>query len=215
MTRVNGTHFRNVLGALVALLLLPATAAAQEAAPPMPEDPRAPRFKEVERGFYTGFEVGYLALFNTPTADQAKFPFAGSGGGTASGILVGASVGYDVSSRLALSIFALGGNASANVSYGAFSVFVAGGDLRVALLGGSDKYGVERLHLYLHGRAGGLLTTPEGLLGHTDVYLAGGPGLEYVTHLRHFAVGLAADAVYLTKAKTPGVAITPTVRYTF
>jgi hypothetical protein len=203
------------LAMLLAAALLPTAAHGQESAPPMPEDPRAPRFKEVERGFFTGFEVGYLALFKTPTADTTKFPFAGSDGGHASGMLVGASVGYDVSSRVALSLFALGGNASASVSYGAFSVLVAGGDLRVALLGARDKYGVERFHLYLHGRAGGLLTTPEGLLGHTDVYLAGGPGVEYVTHLRHFAVGLATDVAYLTKAKTAGLTIAPTVRYTF
>lgn len=215
MARVTRTHSRTLLAALVALSLLPALAAAQEAAPPMPEDPRAPRFKEVERGFFTGFEVGYLSLFKTPTADPAKFPFAGAGGGTASGMLVGATLGYDVSSRVAVSLFALGGNARASVSYGAFSVLAAGLDLRVALLGASDKYGVERLHFYLHGRGGGLLTTPEGLLGHTDVYLAGGPGVEYVTHLRHFAVGLAADVAYLTKAKAAGLAITPTVRYTF
>ena len=215
MLHVNRIRLRTLLGALAALVLLPAVARAQEAAPPMPEDPRAPQFKEVERGFFAGFEVGYLGLFKTPTADPSKFPFAGSGGGSANAMLVGANAGYDVSSRVALSIFALGANASANSSYGSFSLFVAGGDVRVALLGGSDKYGVERLHLYLHGRAGGLLTTPEGLFGHTDVYLAGGPGVEYVTHLRHFAVGLAADATYLTKAKTAGVAITPTVRYTF
>jgi hypothetical protein len=208
-------RLRTLLTVLLAAALLPAAAHAQESAPALPEDPRAPRFKEVERGFFTGFEVGYLSLFKTPTADRAKFPFAGAEGGNASGFLVGADVGYDLTSRLALSVFALGGNARASVSYGAFSVFVAGGDLRVAVLGASDKYGVERFHLYLHGRGGWLLTTPEGLLGHNDVYLAGGPGVEYTTHLRHFAVGLAADVSYLTKAKAAGLAITPTVRYTF
>lgn len=202
-------------GALAALLLAPAVARAQEAAPPLPEDPRAPRFKEVERGFFTGFEAGYLTLFKTPTANQAKFPFAGTEGGRAGGMVVGLTVGYDVTSRLALSVFALGGNASAGASYGAFSVLAAGADVRVALLGARDKYGTERLQVYLHGRGGGLLTWPEGLFGHTDVYLAGGPGVEYVTHLRHFAVGLATDVAYLTKAKTAGVAVTPTVRYTF
>ena len=215
MARVTRTPSRTLLAALAAILLLPAVAMGQEAAASLPEDPRAARFKEVERGLFTGFEVGYLGLFKTPLADAAKFPFAVGGGGNASGMLVGANLGYDVSSRVAVSLFALGGNARASVSYGAFSVFVGGGDLRVALLGASDKYGVERFHLYLHGRAGALLTSPEGLLGHTDVYLAGGPGVEYVTHLRHFAVGLATDAVYLAKVGAAGVAVTPTVSYTF
>jgi hypothetical protein len=37
--------------ALLLALLLPLGALAQEAAPPLPQDPRAPRFNDVERGF--------------------------------------------------------------------------------------------------------------------------------------------------------------------
>jgi hypothetical protein len=199
----------------LAATLGPCAAAAQEAAPAMPEDPRAPRYHEVERGFFTGFEVGFLTFFKTPTADTNKFPLAPNGGGTSTGLLVGANVGYDLTSRLALSAFVLGGNSSADVSYGAFSVFAAGGDLRLALLGSRDAQGVERLYVYVHGRAGYMLTRPEGLFGSTDTYLAGGPGVEYFTHLRHFSVGLAADLAYVTKAKATGLAVMPTVRYTF
>ena len=203
------------LALLLAAAVLPSAARGQEAAPAMPEDPRAPRYHEVERGLFTGFEVGYLSLFKTPTADRAKFPFAGEGGGSASGLLVGTTLGYDLTNRLAVALYAIGGNARASVSYGAFSVLSAGGDVRVALLGASDTYGVERFYVYLHGRAGLLITQPEGLLGNSDVYVAGGPGVEYFTHLRHFSVGLAADIAYLTKAKAAGVTVTPTVRYTF
>jgi len=181
----------------------------------MPEDPRAPRFHEVERGFFTGFEVGYLSLFKTPTADRNKFPFAGEGGGRSNGFLVGANVGYDVTSRLALSLFALGGDSRASVSYGAFSTYAFGGDLRVSLLAARDGNQVERVFFYLHGRGGLLLTRPEGLFGNSAIYVAAGPGVEYFTHLRHFSIGLAADVAYVTKAKTAGLAITPTVRYTF
>lgn len=201
--------------ALVIAAILPIVAVAQEAAPPMPEDPRAPRFRDVERGFFAGFEVGYLTLFKTPTADRAKFPFAGAGGGRSDGFLVGGTVGYDLTSRVALSAFALGGNTRADVSYGAFSVYAFGGDLRLSLLAARDANQVERVFFYLHGRGGLLLTRPEGLFGSNDVYLAGGPGVEYFTHLRHFSVGLAADVAYVTKAKTAGLAVTPTVRYTF
>jgi hypothetical protein len=201
--------------ALIIVASLPLAAAAQDAAPPMPEDPRAPRFHDVERGFFTGFEVGYLTLFKTPTADRNKFQFAGAEGGRSDGFLVGATVGYDLTSRLALSAFALGGNSRASVSYGAFSVYAFGGDLRVSLLGSRDANQVERVLFYLHGRGGLLLTRPEGLFGTNDVYLAGGPGVEYFTHLRHFSVGLAGDVAYVAKAKAAGLVITPTVRYTF
>ena len=186
---------RLLLALLLSAALLPAAALGQEAAPPMPEDPRAPRYREVERGLFTGFEAGYLSLFKTPVADRAKFPFAGDGGGNAGGILVGATLGYDLTRRLAVAIYALGGNARASIS--------------------SDTYGVERLHFYVHGRGGLLITQPEGLLGKNDVYVAGGPGVEYFTHLRHFSVGLAADIAYLTKAKAAGLTVTPTLRYTF
>ena len=201
--------------ALIIVASLPLAAAAQDAAPPMPEDPRAPRFHDVERGFFTGFEVGYLTLFKTPTADRNKFQFAGAEGGRSDGFLVGATIGYDLTSRLALSAFALGGNSRASVSYGAFSVYAFGGDLRVSLLGSRDANQVERVLFYLHGRGGLLLTRPEGLFGTNDVYLAGGPGVEYFTHLRHFSVGLAGDVAYVAKAKAAGLVITPTVRYTF
>jgi hypothetical protein len=201
--------------ALVIAAILPLAAAAQEAAPALPDDPRAPRFREVERGFFTGFEVGYLTFFKTPTADRSKFQFAGTDGGRSDGFLIGAHVGYDLTSRLALSAFALGGNSRANVSYGAFSLYAFGGDLRVSLLGSRDAYQVERVFFYLHGRGGLLLTRPEGLFGTNDVYVAGGPGVEYFTHLRHFSIGLAADVAYVTKAKAVGLALTPTVRYAF
>lgn len=200
---------------LAVTLLLPLAGMAQEAAPAMPTDPRAARFNEVERGFFMGFEVGYLRLFKTPTADQVKFQTAGTEGGPANGMVVGVNMGYDISPHVALSLFALGASERAGPSYGAFDVFVGGADLRVSPLAIRDSYGVRRLYVYVHGRAGFLMTSPDGLFGTNDVYLAGGPGLEYFTHLRHFSVGLAVDLGYVSKASTMGLAITPTIRYTF
>jgi hypothetical protein len=200
--------------ALVVAALLPALAQSQESAPVMPEDPRAPRFHEVERGFFTGFEVGYLTLFKTPTADLARHPGTADGG-RSDGVLVGLTVGYDLGDRLALSAYALGATSTASVSYGAFSVLSLGGDVRLSLVGLRDRNGTERLRLYLHARGGWLVTRPLGLFGDKDLYFAGGPGLEYDTHLRHFSVGLAVDGAYVSKAGATGLAITPTVRYTF
>jgi hypothetical protein len=200
--------------ALVAAALLPALALGQESAPVMPEDPRAPRFREVERGFFTGFEVGYLTLFKTPTADLVKHP-ATADGGRSDGFLVGVNAGYDLTSWLAFSGYALGASSTASLAYGAFSVLSVGGDVRLSFPGARDRYGTERLHLYLHARGGWLVTRPLGLFGDSDLYFAGGPGISYDTHLRHFSVGLAIDGAYVAKAKAAGLAITPTVRYTF
>lgn len=202
------------LAAFVAALSA-APARGQQAAPALPEDPRAARFTEVERGAFAGFEAGAVVLFRTPVADRAKYPFAGSGGGRASGFLMGAHVGYDVTERIAASIFALGANAQAGPSYGAFDLGVLGGDLRFSFPGRRDRNGVERLHFYLHARGGWVATRPTGLLGTSDLLVAGGPGLEYFTRLRHFSVGLAADGLWLARASVAGLSVTPSVRYTF
>ena len=201
--------------ALLLALALAAPARAQEAAPPLQEDPRAPRFAEVERGFFTGFELGWLHLFDSPTADPAKYPFAGESGGAAGGFMMGAHVGVDVTDRLAVALFASGANADASASYGAFSLVATGLDLRLSLYGRRDRNGLERLHVYVHGRGGWLVTRPSGLFGTTDVLVAGGPGVEYFTRLRHFSIGLATDVAYVVDAGTMGVAVLPTVRYTF
>lgn len=199
----------------VLALLLPALALGQEAAPRLEEDPRAARFRDVERGFFVGFEAGYLGLFDTPTADVEKFPLAGDGGGAASGLVVGAIAGVDIGSRLSVALFAQGGNARASVDYGAFSLFAAGLDLKVALLGRKDRNDWERFFLFVHARGGWARTYPEGLFGSDELIVSGGPGVEYFTRLRHFSVGLSADAVYATKAGAAGFAVYPTVRYTF
>lgn len=205
---------RRTLTALWLASLAPA-ALAQEAAPALQEDPRAARFREVERGLFAGFEVGYLRLLKTPVADPVAFPYAGAGGGAAQGVVSGVLVGYDITSRLAISLFAWQGNATAGASYGAFGVTAAGGDLRFALLGLRDSNEVERLYLYLHARGGLVWTRPKGLFGDTDVLAQGGVGLEYFTRLRHFSLGVMVDGLYFTDAKASGLSVVPTLRYTF
>jgi hypothetical protein len=196
-------------------LLLPALVLAQDAAPQLQEDPRAARFKDVERGFFVGFETGYQGWLDTPTADVEKFPLAGTSGGSGGGLLVGALVGMDLGSRLSVALFAQGGNAKASPNYGAFSLYAGGADVKLALLGRRDRNDWERLYVYLHARAGFARSYPEGLFGTSDVIVAGGPGVEYYTRLRHFSVALGADYVRATKAGANGYAIYPTVRYTF
>jgi hypothetical protein len=200
---------------LAVLLLVPALALGQEAAPQLQEDPRAARYDDVERGFFVGFEAGYLGLLDTPTADKERFRLAGDSGGAAGGILVAVTVGVDIGKRLSVALFGQGGNMQANANYGAFRLVSGGADVRLALKGWRDRNDWERLFFYVHARGGYATTSPEGLFGTTDLVVAGGPGVEYYTKLRHFSVGVAADVVYATKAGAAGLALYPTVRYTF
>ncbi|HET6439407.1 MAG TPA: adventurous gliding motility protein CglE [Anaeromyxobacter sp.] len=196
-------------------LALPALVPAQDAAPPLEENPKAPHFNDVERGFYVGFDAGYLGLFRTPTAQPDRYPYAGSSGGNAGGVLVGLEIGRDLTSRLSLGIVAQGGNERARVSYGAFSIYGAGLDLRYAYYGLKDRNDWERFFLYVHARGTYSRTYPSGLFGSTEFLVQGGPGLEYFTHLRHFSLGAALDYVYAARARASGFAVYPTVRYTF
>jgi hypothetical protein len=199
----------------VLAVLLPALALAQDAAPQLQEDPRAARFRDVERGFFLGFETGFVELLDTPTADPVKFPYAGKTGGAAGGLHLGVTVGVDLGSRLSVALFGQGGNQKADPNYGAFSLYAAGVDVRVAVLGARDRNDWERFFVYVHGRGGYAVSYPKGLFGTTDLVVQGGPGIEYYTRLRHFSLGLAADALYATKAGAFGFAVYPTVRYTF
>lgn len=199
----------------IVALLAPALALGQEAAPHLQEDPRAARFDDVERGFFVGFEAGYLHLLDTPTDDRERYQLAGESGGSAGGVLVGVLAGVDLGKRISVAVYAQGGNERASANYGAFSLLAAGLDGKVALFGWRDRNDWERLYVYVHGRGGYAKTYPEGLFGTTDLLVAGGPGIEYFTRLRHFSIALGADVVYATKAGAAGFAVYPTLRYTF
>jgi hypothetical protein len=197
------------------LALFALAAGAQEAAPTLQEDPRAAKFKDVERGFFVGFDAGWLSFLKTPVADPARHGYAGKDGGVSGGVLIGANVGYDLFSRLAISLFAVGANEKADVNYGAFSLYAAGLDVRYSFWSMKDRNGWERLFAYAHARGGYARTWPTGLFGDVETLVSGGVGIEYFTRLRHFSVGLAADGAYALKASSMGWALYPTVRYTF
>jgi hypothetical protein len=193
----------------------PGLARAQDAAPPLEENPRAAHFNDVERGWFIGFEAGYLGLLETPTAEPARHPYAGSSGGNAGGLHIGVQLGRDLSSKLSVALVGEGGNERARVSYGAFSIYSAGLDVRYAYYSRRDRNDWERFFLYVHGRGGYAVTYPKGLFGTNDIVVHLGPGIEYFTRLRHFSVGASLDYVRAIKAKANGFAIYPTVRYTF
>jgi hypothetical protein len=200
---------------LILLLVAPALALGQDSAPQLQEDPRVAKFRDVERGFFVGFEAGYQGFVDTPTADKAKYPLAGDSGGSAGGLVVGATMGVDIGPLLSVALYAQGTSQRAGANYGAFDLLSLGGDVRLALKSWRDRNEWQRLFLYVHARGGYAKTSPEGLFGTSDLVVAGGPGIEYFTKLRHFSVGAAVDAVYATKAGAAGFAIYPTVRYTF
>ncbi len=203
------------LAAAVALLL-PALALAQDAAPQLQEDPRAAKFRDVERGFFIGFEAGYQGWKDTPTADAEKFPLAGESGGYGGGLVVGALVGVDIGQRLSVALYGQYGTAKASPDYGSFAVFGGGADVKVGLLKWRDRNDWARTFLYVHARGGIGRTSPEGLFfAKDDLLVQGGPGIEYYTRLRHFSIALGADLVYATKAGATGFTVYPTVRYTF
>jgi hypothetical protein len=210
---VSSATLRSVL--LSAALLVAAPARAQEAGPGALEDPRAAKFADVERGVFVGLEPGVLLLLKTPTVDRAKFPYAGSGGGASRGVTVGLTLGVDLGTRTALSLFALATEQRASASYGAFDLQVVGLDLRRAVWGQKDRNDWERFFVYVHARGGYGRSNPRGLFGDSEVLVQAGLGAEYYTQLRHFTVGLQLDGVYALTAKAPGLAVTPTVRYTF
>jgi len=204
------------LAILVTLALAAGPARAQDAVPGPVEDPRAPRFADVERGLFVGFEAGWpVVLGKTPTKDPVKFPYAPDGGGRATGLAVGLQLGYDVTSRVALSVFADGLFMKAGTNYGAFDLLAAGLDARWAFYGLKDRNGWERFLVYLHGRGGYMVTRPTGLFGDTDLLLGGGVGVEYFAQLRHFSWWVQLDGLYVVSAASPGAALLTGARYTF
>jgi hypothetical protein len=208
--------FANRLVLAAALALAAAATPAQDAAPGAVDDPRAPKFSDVERGLFVGLEAGWpVVLLETPTKDPVKFPQAEGGGGTATGLAAGLQLGYDVTSRLALSIFLDGYFMEADASYGAFDLMAAGLDVRYAFYAAKDRNGWERFFVYVHGRGGYVLTHPEGLFGDTDLLLGAGVGVEYFAQLRHFSWWAQVDGLYVLSAASPGAALLTGVRYTF
>lgn len=210
---------RTAFGLAIALAFAaaPGPARAQDAAPPLEENPRAAHFNDVERGWFVGFEAGYLGFVSTPAPAQGSGHSytGGTGGGAARGLHLALDIGRDLSSRFSASIFGQGAIERAGANYGAFSVYAGGLDVRYAFYGRKDRNDWERFFAYLHARGGYARTFPKGLFGNSDTIVQAGPGFEYFTRLRHFSVGASFDYVRALKAKANGFAIYPTVRYTF
>jgi hypothetical protein len=214
LTTSGGTRLALTV-ALAAALAAPGLARAQESAPPLQENPNAVRYDDVERGYFVGFDAGYLSFLDVMAQDTEAFPAAADGGGRSGGLFLAAELGADLTSRISAALILQGGSQRANPDYGAFSVYAAGVDVRFSYYGRKDRNDWERFFLYVHARGGYAVTFPEGLFGTNDVIVQGGPGLEYFTRLRHFSIGASLDFVRAVKAEANGVTLYSTVRYTF
>ncbi len=87
--------------------------------------------------------------------------------------------------------------------------------VRLNGVGLSDENGVKRAWLYLRAGVGYVKFFPTALLPDADALVFAGPGIEYNTHLRHFAIGLEVSGAYLLSGKVFGFSVTPSIRYAF
>lgn len=202
--------------ALFALILLvagSASAQGQSAA-------AAARYREVERGFWVGTDVGAVIYFQLP----------GEGSSAASGALMGFQVGYDLLPSLQLSAVAWGQAVGADVEYkgvvdpvrdprgarGDFQSLLLGGSLKWSFLRFDDENGIGRTWLYARGGGGSALSRPEGVVA-DGTWASGALGVEYFTRLRHFSVGLETGwlGLFTEDGAAHGVSILPRLKYTF
>lgn len=178
---------------------------------------RSPGYNEIERGLFFGVSAGPSFVLKPPGPDGSTRPF--SPGQTAQ-----IELGYDLNERLAVSLFVQGtmqhesadyiGN-SGGAASGDFSMLVPGAALRLNAVGFNDAQGVQRTWIYLRGGVGYAMFTPKALLPDKDILVFAGPGVEYYTRLRHFSIGVSLLGTMLTKSKSLGFEVTPTLRYAF
>ena len=179
-----------------ALLLVLLASVAQAAAPEA----------LVERGTYVGVGVGPLGFVNPPIARSQ--------------VLVGYGLSLEVRyapwERLAFSVLLMSsgmqGGAAAQGDVISVTPALA---VRLNLLGVSDRFEVRRLWLYLRGGGGYTLFWPQTVMTRGAPVLFAGLGLEYRTHLRHFAVSLEATPNYYPTLSLWSFAVTPSLQFAF
>lgn len=204
------------LWALFALSLLvsgSASAQGQSAA-------AAARYREVERGFWVGTDVGAVIYATLP----------GEGSSVASGALMGFQVGYDILPSLQVSAVAWGQAVGADVEYkgvvdpardprgarGDFQSLLLGGSLKWAFARLNDENGLGRTWFYVRGGGGSALSRPEGVVA-DGAWASGALGVEYFTRLRHFSIGLESGwlGLFTEDGTAHGITILPRLKYSF
>jgi hypothetical protein len=197
----------------VFLLAIPSLSLAQTAAV---SGKGSPPLNEVEHGIYMRGSGGPFYLNKAP-ANAGPTP-------SSWGQMVQLEVGYEFGERFSLGVFGMATANRAGSDYigksggaasGDFTAIIPGALLQLNVAGASDDNGVKRTWFYLRGGGGYVKYYPKTLLPDADAMLFGGPGIEYKTRLRHFALGLDVTGVYFLNSKTFGLAVTPNLRYAF
>jgi hypothetical protein len=203
------------LGAVALFAATDAFAQAEsEAAAPVTDQP-AHKFNEIERGIFFAGEGGALLLFSPKGGNTGFSP----------GRMAGLTVGGEIGQRIALGITLLGtatdspatfcGDTCGTGPSGGFSSFIMSVSLRVNILGMAAEDGNERTWVYARALAGYALLEPSGLFSGGDVVLMVGPGIDFFTHLRHFAVGAEADFIFGVGHLQAGLVVEPHLKYSF
>ncbi len=206
-----------ILRALGAVALLVATdafaQAESEAAAPVTDQP-AQKFNEIERGFFVAGEGGAFLLFSPKGCNSGFSP----------GRMAGISIGGEFGERVAVSVLAMGTASDAPSTFGGdlcgsqtggFSSLTLGASLRVNLVGFAADDGNLRTWFYVRALAGYAILQPAGLFSGTDILVMGGPGVDFFTHLRHFAIGVEADFVFGLSHLQAGLVVAPHLKYSF
>lgn len=219
---------RLLVAALVALTSATALAQEEEESAPLSAAPieqkAGPKLNEVEdHGFYVGASAGVAMSLSGPADVNGVKP------GLALGQSGGIELGFQPTPLFAIGVLAWGSAASSPSSYygtcdptvqdavcphGNFTELLLGADARLNLSLGPDSNDVRRAYFFVRAGAGYAILSPKGILANEPVVF-GGPGFEYLTHLRHFSIGIEADGSFGLTNKTLGVMVQPLVRYTF
>ena len=197
------------LGAVALLVATDALAQAEsEAAAPVTDQP-AHKFNEIERGFFVAGEGGALLLFGPKGCNSGFSP----------GRVGGLSIGGEIGDRIAIGVVALGTASDAPSTFGGdvcgsgpsggFSSLTVGASVRVNILASTAEDGNDRTWIYGRALIGYSLLQPSGLFLGNDIVIMIGPGVDFFTHLRHFAVGIEADFVFGLSHMSAGVAVAP------
>jgi opacity protein-like surface antigen len=183
-------------------------------------------YNEVEHGFFVGAFTG-LAL----TVKPGGTVYDGSGNPSSPGMAMGQSGGIElgIEPTPAFSIGILAEGSAANTPslyygtcdpsagscpHGNYTALTLGADARLNLSLGPDVNGIRRSYFFIRAGAGYSILSPKGML-QNELLVFGGPGFEYFTHLRHFSVGIEADATFGVTNKGLGLSLQPLVRYGF
>ncbi len=181
---------------------------------------------EVERGLYVSVDMGpnhYLYL-DTPGFVTLGSPlFADLARPTtwfSPGTRMGLRVGYDILNNVNAEVFATGNFNAGALQPAKLATGELTGDLTNIDVGVGGRFAfitTERVFVYARAGLGYGMWFPstlaEGAFG--SVHLDGSLGVEYYTKLRHLSVGVEAGFQSLLLPFAFGVALYPTVKYTF